>query len=247
MYTTTDRHTHVEASRLPPTSLIHNELLKTVFNFSAILKATQNFFFIISYPIPNAHKHPGFTVFQKSLKHTPTFLHSMSHSNSLLSPSAHFIDHVLQPLARSYPDYLHNSTSLLHALRHLSVPDEATLVTIDVQSLYPSIPQDECFAIVYDEMHTKSHLILYDPNLIIHLLHTNVNLNHFEFATSFFQQIKGTAAFSPTIAKILFGSNFTEFLANPIPETTPMPKIHRRHHHNLATFTLRSESFSYSA
>ena len=198
----TDTHTYRQADFFP-TSLIHNELQKTVFNFSAILKATQKKLFDYLLPNPKRTQAPrfyGIPKVHKKYTHLPPLRPIVSHSNSLLSPSAHFIDHVLQPLARSYPDYLHNSTSLLHVLQHLSVPDEAILVTIDVESLYPSIPQNECLAIVYDEMHTKSDLILYDPNLIIHLLHTNVNFNYFEFAIFFFQQIKGTAmgaAFSP--------------------------------------------------
>ena len=55
-----------------------------------------------------------------------------------------------------------------------------------------------------DEMNQNRHLLPFDPNLIIKLLHINVNHNYFEFASLIFQQIKGTAmgtAFSPTAAK----------------------------------------------
>ena len=103
-----------------------------------------------------------------------------------------FIDHVLQPLAQSY-------STALHCL------ETAVLVTVDVESLYPSIPQSECLQVVYKEMQDKRHLLMMDPNLIIRLLHLCVNFNYFQFANIFFQQIQGTAmgaAFSPTVANI---------------------------------------------
>ena len=59
------------------------------------------------------------------------------------------------------------------------------------------------------------HLFPLDPNLIIRLLHTNINYNYFSFAHLFFQQIKGTsmgASFSPTIANIFMSHILRGFL-----------------------------------
>ena len=53
-------------------------------------------------------------------------------------------------------------------------------------------------------MQANRQLMLFDPNLIIHQLHTNIT-NSFTFASYVFQQTEGTAmgaAFSPTIANI---------------------------------------------
>ena len=64
------------------------------------------------------------------------------------------------------------------------------------------------------------HLLPFNPNLIIRLLHTNIN---FTFADYIFQQIKGTAmgaAFSPTIANIYMSSLIRNFLATQT--TTPL-------------------------
>lgn len=92
----------------------------------------------------------------------------------------------------------------------MNIPDNAILVTIDVKSLYP---QSECLQIIYKEMFKKRHLIL--PNLIIRLLHINVNYNYFTFAGFLFQQTHGTAmgaAFSPTIANIFLSVTLGKFL-----------------------------------
>ena len=158
------------------------------------------------YGIPKVHK---------SFTRIPPMRLIISQSNSPLQPSAKFIDHVLQPLSQSYPDYIQNSSSLIKILDNMSIPANAILVTIDVTNLYPSVPQSECLQIIYEEMFKKRHLLLADPYLIIQLLQTNINYNYFAFASLYFQQIHGTAmgaAFSPTVANIFMSVTLSRFL-----------------------------------
>ena len=139
----------------------------------------------------------------------------MSHSNSLLSSTAGFLDHVLQPSAQSYPDFLRNSTELVNILENITVPEETILVTLDVISLYPSLPQGECLDIIHREMFEPQELIIFNPNLVTHLLHTNINNNYFQFAGVTFLQPQGTAmgaSFSPTIANIYMSIMLHNFL-----------------------------------
>ena len=160
-------------------------------------------------------KFYGIPKIHKKFLNLPPLRPIVAQCNSMLAPSAKFIDHVLQPLSQSYSDYLHNSTSLITLLEDLHVPDEAILVTVDVESLYPSIPQSECLDIIYNEMQENRQLMLFDPNLIIKLLHSNVTNNYFSFATYTFQQTTGTAmgaAFSPTIANIFMSIFIHKFL-----------------------------------
>ena len=108
------------------------------------------------YGIPKIHKK----------YHTlPPMRPIVANNNSPLTPTARFLDHILQPVACTYPDYLHNSASLSLQLETLEVPKTAILFSVDVDSLYPSIPQTECLNIMYDELHqinidTYSSLIL---------------------------------------------------------------------------------------
>lgn len=86
---------------------------------------------------------------------------------------------------------------------------------MDVCNLYPSIPQTDLLQIIYDEMNQHRHLLPFDPNLIIRLLHININHNYFEFASLIFQQIKGTAmgaALSPTAANVYMSVTISRFL-----------------------------------
>ena len=79
----------------------------------------------------------------------------ISHTNSLLQNSAKFIDHVLQPIAQSYPDCIKDSADLIRQLQYLTFPKDTILATIDVESLFPSIPQSEVLDLLYNELHEK--------------------------------------------------------------------------------------------
>uniref|UniRef100_A0A1X7U504 Reverse transcriptase domain-containing protein n=1 Tax=Amphimedon queenslandica TaxID=400682 RepID=A0A1X7U504_AMPQE len=72
----------------------------------------------------------------------------VSHSSSLLSNTAHLIDHALQPLVQSYEDFLKNSTQLVTEPESITIPDNTLLITLDVCNLYPSIPPKECLEII---------------------------------------------------------------------------------------------------
>ena len=158
------------------------------------------------YGIPKVHKE---------FELLPPIRPIVAHTQSILSPTAHLIDHILQPLAQSYPDYIQNSTALILQLQDVTIPTDALLVTIDVVSLYPSIPQTECLQIIYEEMFSHRDLLLLDPNLIMRLLHLNINNNYFKFANFTFQQIQGTAmgaSFSPTAANIFMSILLRNFI-----------------------------------
>ena len=201
-----------------PTDQIHRQLSHTLVSFKLQLESHSKPLYKYLSEKPRHSCIPrfyGIPKIHKKYTHLPPLRPIVSQTLSILSPSAQFIDHVLQPLACSYPDYLHNSTALSLTLQDLHVPDNALLVSIDVESLYPSIPQSQCLHTIYQEMHNHTHLLTFDPNLIIQLLHTNINYNYFSFDHLVFQQVKGTAmgaVFSPTIANIFMSTILRDFL-----------------------------------
>ena len=213
----TDTTTYRLASEYPTTE-IKRQITNIVISFKPHLEPLNKRLYKHLSTTPKASQIPqfyGLPKIHKKFTKLPPMRPIVSQTLSLLKPTAQFIDHVLQPLARSYPDYLHNSTSLVNILQDLQPPDDCILVTIDVSSLYPSIPQSECLNIIYTEMRKHRDLLLTDPNLIIHLLHLNVNYNYFAFAHLIFQQTMGTAmgaAFSPTIANIFMSTVLGKFI-----------------------------------
>jgi hypothetical protein len=159
------------------------------------------------YGIPKVHKiAPPNTI--------PPLRPIVSHSNSLLLPTAKFLDHVLQPLARSYTDYIQNSTALVEKLSTLKFNSEIQLVSLDVVNLFPSILQNECLNIIHKELIKHPELCIFNPNLIVQLLSIHMNNNIFEFSDIVFQQTTRTAMgspYSPTIANIFMSVHLQKF------------------------------------
>ncbi len=215
--------THLSSTTYKPTERfpdsIRRNLENTIIDFKLELLRYKPRLYKILLP-PKIHRIPRFYGLPKlhktpNEKGLPPLRPIVSHTNSLLSNSAKFIDHVLQPLARSYPDYLHNSTTLISTLSTTQIQNETILISMDVNNLFPSIPITECLKIIYNEMISHQHLLIFDPNLIIRLLHLNLTNNYFEFANFNFQQTTGIAmgaAFSPTVANIFMSSFFQQFL-----------------------------------
>ena len=213
----TDHNTYRPATHYP-TDDIKRELQRVTDAFKTQLESHHKQL----YPfLRNGPRHPrtpqfyGIPKLHKKYIKLPPMRPIVSQTMSILSPTASFLDHVLQPLAQSYPDYVHNSTTLSVKLQDLTIPDHAILVSIDVENLYPSIPQSQCLKSIYTEMCNNPHLFMFNPNLIIQLLHVNINYNYFSFAHSTFQQVRGTAmgaAFSPTIANIFMSTIMRSFL-----------------------------------
>ena len=210
-------NTYRQADRYPEQDIVMY-IDQIVANFKPQIHGHKKRLYKYLLPNPKHQRIPqfyGIPKIHKTFTSLPPIRPIVSQTESLLSHTAQLIDHVLQPLAQIYPDYLHNSTSLLIQLQDLHLPKDCILVTIDVESLYPSIPQTECLTILYTEMHKHRQLLLFDPNLIIQLLQININYNYFQFTDIIFQQIHGTAmgaAFSPTVANIFMSVTLRNFL-----------------------------------
>ena len=215
----TDEKSYLVAERYP-----HDEIRKRIMNTVIAFKRTiQNIngklYKFIQTSVNNVHPMPklyGLPKMHKDFERIPPLHPIVAQSSSMLNATAKFIDHTLQPLAQSYEDYIQNSTSLIVHLETLEIPENAILVTVDVESLYSSIPQTKSLDI---QMIHNRHLVLTNPNLIIRLLHICVNYNYFEFAGLVFQQTHGTAmgaAFSPTIANIFLSVILKRFLGSQL-------------------------------
>ena len=148
-----------------PTNRIAREIEKCLVKFKDHLSPHRRLY---QYLQPN-HKCPtpnfyGLPKVHKPLDNgIPPVRPIVAHTNSLLS---RLVDHVLQLVAMSYYNYLKNSTQLIEILEDLVITGDIILVTMDVTSLYPSIPQQECLNIVHSEMHKLSKLLILNPSLI---------------------------------------------------------------------------------
>lgn len=211
-------HTIYRLADSYPYQNIREALESIIASFKETIRGLSKQLYHYLLPKPQNNQTPkmyGLPKVHKKFKSLPPMRPIVAQSGSPLLPSAQFIDHTLQPLAQSYKDYIKTSTALINLLENVRVPETSVLVTIDVESLYPSIPQSECLQTIYDQMQKNRHLLLINPNLIIRLLHVCINHNYFQFSNVFFQQIQGTsmgAAFSPTLANIFMSVTIENFL-----------------------------------
>ena len=96
-----------------PRSDIKKQVMNTVIRFKPQIHQYnwKLYNFLLSEPdhsrIPQFY---GIPKIHKKFTRIPPVRPIVSQCNSVLTPTAKFIDHVLQPLAQSYPDYLHNSS-----------------------------------------------------------------------------------------------------------------------------------------
>ena len=130
-----------------PLETIKNNIKEVLHKFSLSINKYDKQLWKFLYPDKQNFQIPkfyGVPKIHKEFSRVPPLRPIVANCNSVLTPIARFLDHVLQPIAQAYPDYLHNTTVLSNVLKDLQLPQNIILVTIDVESLYPSIPQSEC-------------------------------------------------------------------------------------------------------
>jgi hypothetical protein len=116
-----------------------------------------------------------------------------------------FIDFLLQPYVTLNDLYLKDSTDLLNSLnpiRNLD-PDNTTLFSLDVVSMYPNIPLNELIDSILTTLHSYPQTMLkhkstqYSTPLIKKLLELVLFNNYFQFEGKFYHQTHGIAMGTP--------------------------------------------------
>ncbi|XP_041417033.1 uncharacterized protein LOC121393210 [Xenopus laevis] len=137
----------------------------------------------VLYTLPKVHKNPT----------NPPGRPIVAGTDSVLQPLAVFLDTFLQPLAQAGQSYLRDTTHLLNKLREIQMPDNNfILATLDVQSLYTSIPHEEGIQTCRERLEQDN----LEPRLIeflVTLLQIVLTRNYFRYGSLFYEQIQGTA------------------------------------------------------
>ena len=138
-----------------------------------------------------------------------------------------FLDHYLQPVVCKTPSYLKNTKELLTILNSTTITDNTILCTIDVKSLYLSIPQEEgtTACLKYLEQHGPLPL---PKGALKHLFDIVLKYNVFRFNDTCYKQIQGTAMgtkMAPAYAGIFMANLEGPFLDS----CTNKPTIFKRY------------------
>uniref|UniRef100_A0A8C5MMF6 Reverse transcriptase n=1 Tax=Leptobrachium leishanense TaxID=445787 RepID=A0A8C5MMF6_9ANUR len=129
-------------------------------------------------------------------------------TDSVFQPLAIFIDQYLQPLVPKVKSFIKDTKDFLLKIRDLQLPSGAILATLDVNSLYTSIPHNEGLRAIRQhlvESTTSAKLV----DFVLDLLEIVLKKNYFRYGTIFYEQSKGTAMganMAPSYANLYMSS-----------------------------------------
>lgn len=66
----------------------------------------------------------------------------------MLEPPLVFLDHILQPLVASIPQVIKDTSHFIREIEGKFIPESSVIVTLDVNSLYISIPHEDIRLVV---------------------------------------------------------------------------------------------------
>ena len=133
------------------------------------------------------------------------------------SKMSRFVDHHFQPVVKEIPSYIKDTNHFINKVNNYSVPVNSILVTMDVRSLYTSIPNNEGIAATKKSYDSCSHKTLL-TKIIITFLALILTLNNFVFNSTFYLQIKGCAigTICPAAYASIFMAGFEQKYIYPL-------------------------------
>ena len=117
---------------------------------------------------------------------------------------AEYIDEFLGPLATAHNSYVKDTTDFIEKVTKLSIPENAMLFSMDVESLYTNIDNTSGLEAVKQAFRRSTNCNRPDAE-ILELLGISLNNNAFQFQGKFYKQIWGTAMgqkYAPNYANI---------------------------------------------
>lgn len=198
-------YTKISLDNLPSTAMFDDVILEAknlLHQDKYINKQIQNFIersmdktrsiYSTFYILPKIHKNP--------VQGRPI----TSARNHILQPISKILVHILQQKVWNLPTVLKNSTQLINEISQIHLPQNATIITADINALYPSIPWDgiyvsmEWFLSKYDFKEKTRYIIMKIIKLIL-------EFTYVKYTDQYFKQETGCAmgnALSPIIANV---------------------------------------------
>ena len=155
----------------------------------------------ILYLLPKIHKPPSSWPVPFEI---PAGRPIVSDVNSETYGTAEFIEYYLNPLSIKHPSYVKDTYDFIDKIRNMTIPQDALLFSIDVDSLYTNINTGAGLQAIKDIFQKYPDRSRPDSELL-ELLELNLTKNDFEFDGKTYLQISGTAMgkkFAPSYANI---------------------------------------------
>ena len=164
--------------------------------------------------------------FLKKIHKNPMGIRSIVSSvNSVTENISSFVDGWLNPLVQRLPSFIKDSMEFIKLVTTTSIPQNSTLVSIDVSSLYTNIPhRDGIEACIHALNNDQNPDPLRPPvEILTEMLNIELKNNVIDFNGDFFLQLQGTAMgtkMAPAYANLFMGS------IEPRLQTLGLDKIH---------------------
>jgi hypothetical protein len=103
-----------------------------------------------------------------------------------------FIDFHLRPFVENHPSHIKDTTDYLKIMENLTIPENTTLLTMDVSSLYTNIPHDNIIAACRKIWEQRT---VQEPSTecVVEILTLVLKNNNVTFDGNHYLQINGTA------------------------------------------------------
>lgn len=160
------------------------------------------------YLIPRAPRIPVLYILPKihKCKEKPPGRPIVSGIGSLYSRVGEYLDIYLQPLVTCGQSYLKDSRALIQSLQGITISSNTLLVTIDIESLYTNIKQQDALVAVKLALMDQSKLKLLQIEFLVEGLKLAMGNNYFWAHHQFYNQVKGVAMgarYAPSVANIV--------------------------------------------
>ena len=150
--------------------------------------------------------------FLKKIHKNPMGIRSIVSSvNSVTENISQFVDIWLQPIMKSLPSFIKDTTDFINLIEATTLASECVLASIDVSSLYTNIPHIEGreAAVTALSLMADPDPCQPPPTIMGLLIDVVLQNNVFEFNDNFYLQLQGTAMetkMAPAYANIFMGN-----------------------------------------
>lgn len=193
-------YTKLTEDPLPEYQKFHNSLVEDAFRDRELDKKEKLFLLpkisrTLYFYLPKVHKAP---------EH-PHRRPIVASTNSFTSNLSQYIDFFLQPIVSNLPAFIMDSNHVLESLHHYQWEDGYLWASLDVCSLYTSVPHTVGIrALQYFLYIINSLRILEKPQFLVDGTKFYLQHNYFTFHNQFYLKLQGAA----------LGANFTACYAN---------------------------------
>jgi hypothetical protein len=174
--------------------------------------------------LPDAPKFGRFYTLPKIHKENVPMRPIVSCNGTITEHISSLIDYAIKEIPSQFKSYIKDTNDFLEKIKHLDVPQNCLLATMDVVNMYPSIPHEDGIRStleIYSKLETSQQCM--KTETLESLLRVVLEHNVFEFNSKYYIQTNGTAIgtkMAPAYANIFMGVLEEKFLNSR--ETKPL-------------------------